>query len=78
MDSYPSFLLSILVHLRCSTQHFCPLHFMDKEKLKVEKSALGASLVVWWLRLLIPRAGDMDSTRGQGIVSHTLQYKSEC
>ncbi|TEA40810.1 hypothetical protein DBR06_SOUSAS19710012, partial [Sousa chinensis] len=35
----------------------------------------GISLVVQWLRLCTPNAGDMDSTPGQGARSHMPQRR---
>ena len=39
---------------------------------------LETSLVVQWLRLRIPSAGNLGSIPGQGIGSHVLQLRPSC
>ena len=43
--------------------------------IDVKQIALGTSLVVWWLRLCAPNAGDLGSITSQGTSSHVPQLR---
>ena len=42
------------------------------------KKSFGISLVVHWLRLCTPTAGDLGSIPGQGTRSHMSQLRTRC